>query len=114
MIRLISIVLTFILFAFQEGGKEPQVIYLVGDSTMADYSDNYDPGKDYYTTRFPVTGWGQVFQELFKYPVEHSGPIIRDSVRIVDRARGGRSTRTFFQEGRWRNVYENLMPGDLV
>ena len=34
---------------------------------------------------------------------------------IDDRARGGqRSTRTFFQEGRWRSVYEQLRPGDLV
>jgi lysophospholipase L1-like esterase len=37
-----------------------------------------------------------------------------DSVFIDDRARGGRSTRTFFQEGRWRAVYENLKKGDLV
>ncbi|HRV53977.1 MAG TPA: GDSL-type esterase/lipase family protein, partial [Mangrovimonas sp.] len=29
-------------------------------------------------------------------------------------ARGGRSTRTFFQEGRWRSVYEVLTPGDVV
>jgi len=36
------------------------VIYLIGDSTVANYSDNYDPGKDYYKTRYPVTGWGQV------------------------------------------------------
>jgi lysophospholipase L1-like esterase len=33
---------------------------------------------------------------------------------VDNRARGGRSTRTFFQEGRWRAVYENLQPGDFV
>ena len=33
---------------------------------------------------------------------------------IDNRARGGRSTRSFFEEGRWRSVYEQLKPGDLV
>lgn len=37
-----------------------------------------------------------------------------DSVLIDNRARGGRSTRSFFEEGRWRSVYEQLKPGDLV
>lgn len=42
-------------------------------------------------------------------------PLIKaDSVIVDDRARGGRSTRTFFQEGRWRSVYENLRKGDIV
>jgi hypothetical protein len=45
-------------FSFQE---EPVSIYLIGDSTMADYSDNYEEGKDYMKTRYPITGWGQVF-----------------------------------------------------
>ena len=37
-----------------------------------------------------------------------------DSVIVDDRAKSGRSTRTFFQEGRWRAIYEELLPGDLV
>lgn len=90
-------------------------IYLIGDSTMADYSDNYDEGKDYYKTRYPITGWGQVFQEFFKGKTALlNGSIEADNARIVDRARGGRSTRTFFQEGRWRRVYDSLNSGDLV
>ncbi|MEQ8472228.1 MAG: rhamnogalacturonan acetylesterase [Marinoscillum sp.] len=107
--------LAFILLACQQS-QEPVVIYLVGDSTMADYADNYDPEKNYMKTRYPVTGWGQVFQPLFS-----TGDLVvfeelfkTDSVIIDDRARGGRSTRTFFQEGRWRNVYESLNPGDVV
>jgi lysophospholipase L1-like esterase len=66
--------------------------------------------------RYPVTGWGQVFQQfmssdsLFKVKMT----IKTDSVFVDDRARGGRSTRTFFQEGRWRLVYENLKEGDVV
>ena len=30
-------------------------VYLIGDSTMADYTGDYDPGKDYMKTRYPVT-----------------------------------------------------------
>ncbi|QDH80197.1 rhamnogalacturonan acetylesterase [Echinicola soli] len=91
-------------------------VYLIGDSTMADYRDNYDHGKDYMKTRYPVTGWGQVFQPFMeKGNLPHlSGLITGDSVVVDDRARGGRSTRTFFEEGRWRKIYENLRPGDLV
>ncbi len=91
-------------------------IYLIGDSTMADYADNYEPGKDYMKTRYPVTGWGQVFQPFFNQVdlAEFSGLFTADSVIVDDRARGGRSTRTFFQEGRWRSVYDSLKPGDVV
>lgn len=96
--------------------KKLVTIYLIGDSTMADYSNNYDPGKDYFKTRYPITGWGQVFQEKFMGQNLNGfkGLFDADSVFIDDRARGGRSTRTFFQEGRWRSVYENLKKGDLV
>lgn len=96
--------------------NDPITIYLIGDSTMADYSDNYEPGKDYMETRFPLTGWGQVFQPLFtKKSLKSLDNLIKgDSVVVKDRARGGRSTRTFFQEGRWREVYNALKPNDLV
>jgi lysophospholipase L1-like esterase len=96
--------------------KKVVTVYLIGDSTMADYSNNYDPGKDYMKTRYPVTGWGQVFQQFMHsdslYKVE--GLIKGDSVIVDDRARGGRSTRTFFQEGRWRAVFESLKENDVV
>lgn len=102
------------LFAFTP--KKPVTVYLIGDSTMADYANNYEPGKDYMKVRYPVTGWGQVFQQFMSSDSLHKvKKIIKaDSVFVDDRARGGRSTRTFFQEGRWRAVYENLKKGDLV
>lgn len=93
--------------------REEVVIYLIGDSTVADYSLE----EDYMDKRYPVVGWGQIFQPFF---VPDSLSYVRHlvggakSVRIDDRARGGRSTRTFFQEGRWRSVYEKLQPGDIV
>lgn len=108
--------LVILLFCSCSSKKDAVNIYLIGDSTVADYSDNYDPGKDYYKTRFPVTGWGQVFQELFtKDELPNFEPLFKsDSIVIDDRARGGRSTRTFFQEGRWRAVTDSLQEGDIV
>lgn len=87
-------------------------LWIIGDSTAADYSKN----PDYLQKRYPVTGWGQVFQPFvsgdsllnIKYVLN------ADSVFVDNRAVGGRSTRTFFQEGRWREVYQSLNPGDFV
>lgn len=89
-------------------------IYLIGDSTMADYTGDYEPGKDYMKVRYPITGWGQVFQPFFVKDSLKGMTALKDSVKIDDRAHGGRSTRTFFQEGRWRYVYEHLQPNDYV
>lgn len=96
--------------------RKEVVIYLIGDSTMANYADNYDEGKDYFKTRYPITGWGQVFQEFFDQGElgEFTRLFEADTVVVDDRARGGRSTRTFFQEGRWRAVFDSLKKGDLV
>ena len=96
--------------------KSTVTVYLIGDSTVADYANNYEQGKEYMKTRYPVTGWGQVFQRfLVSDSLQQVKNIIKaDSAFVDDRARGGRSTRTFFQEGRWRAVYENLKKDDLV
>ncbi|PXY46427.1 rhamnogalacturonan acetylesterase [Flavobacterium hydrophilum] len=104
------------LMAFSLKSKKVTTIYLIGDSTMADYANNYEPGKDYMKVRYPVTGWGQVFQQFMTSDSLHKikNIIKTDSVFVDDRARGGRSTRTFFQEGRWRSVYANLKKGDVV
>lgn len=96
--------------------KKPVKVYLIGDSTVADYANNYDPGKDYMKTRYPIAGWGQVFQPFMRSDSLHKvrGIIKSDSVLVVDKARGGRSTRTFFEEGRWEEVYNNLQKNDVV
>ncbi|MEH0156190.1 rhamnogalacturonan acetylesterase [Limibacter armeniacum] len=112
-----SIALLFLmLLGCNSPEKGPVVIYLIGDSTVADYADNYDVGKDYFKTRYPITGWGQVFQEKFEKAdlTTFTNIFNSDSVIVDDRARGGRSTRTFFQEGRWRSVFEKLKKGDVV
>jgi len=73
--------------------KKKITVYLIGDSTMCDYEPQ----------RAPLTGWGMPFAHFFD-----------SSVVIDNRAKGGRSTRTFLAEGRWQLVSENLRAGDYV
>ncbi len=101
-----------VLSAFSSKSKVT-TIYLIGDSTVADYSleDNYQ------TKKFPQVGWGQVFQSFFqKDSLQQLKNILGNAkeVKVDDRAKGGRSTRTFFQEGRWASVYKSLQKGDIV
>jgi len=112
-LNIILIAAVAILAAFVPKDKVTK-IYLIGDSTMADYS-KYE-GEDYMKERYPVTGWGQVFQSLFtQESIAKLGSLVAtDSVTVDDCARGGRSTRTFFEEGRWAAVYKELEAGDLV
>ena len=73
---------------------EPPVVYLAGDSTMAQK----------LVTRRPETGWGEQLQQFFDI----------DAVRIENHARNGRSTRTFVSEGRWERIVGKLRTGDYV
>lgn len=95
------------------GGKRKMTkVWLIGDSTVADYSLE----KDYRSKRYPIMGWGQEFQSFMASDsLKKIRHIIRtDSVVVDDRARGGRSTRSFFEEGRWSEIYRSLRPGDVV
>src|SRR6187551_3327064 len=106
---LVAFVSLLLLTAFSPKAKVT-TIYLIGDSTVADYSleDNYQ------SKRFPLVGWGQVFQPFFqKDSLKLVSSVLGNAkeVKIDDRAKGGRSTRTFFQEGRWAEVYKSLQKG---
>lgn len=112
-IRYTSLLLISLLAGFRQIGDKPIVrVYLIGDSTVADYTI-YD---DYKSKRYPITGWGQVFQSFMRSDslIKVRNIIKGDSVMVVDSARGGRSTRTFFEEGRWGSVHRSLHPNDLV
>ncbi|GAB2819649.1 rhamnogalacturonan acetylesterase [Ferruginibacter profundus] len=79
--------------AFVFPPKKKIKLYLVGDSTMCEYEPS----------RAPLTGWGMPFKYFF------------DSTVVIDnRARGGRSTRTFISENRWQPVADSLQEGDYV
>jgi lysophospholipase L1-like esterase len=69
-------------------------VYMVGDSTMQNYRDLDNPQR----------GWGQMFQQFFDTSV----------VKVENHAIGGRSSRSFLEEGRWTKVLEKLQKGDYV
>jgi len=68
-------------------------IWLAGDSTMQPYD----------TSRTPQRGWGQELSCFFD-----------DDVIIKNKARGGRSTKTFMNEGLWKQIIDSVNPGDWV
>ncbi|HEY3914278.1 MAG TPA: rhamnogalacturonan acetylesterase [Verrucomicrobiae bacterium] len=65
-------------------------LYIAGDSTAR--SDA------------PLRGWGSEIGAFFD-PTK---------INIVNRAIGGRSTRTFITDGRWDKILANLKPGDFA
>lgn len=69
-------------------------ITIIGDSTVCNYA----------SSKYPQTGWGQVLHQFF-----NSG-----SITINNRAIGGRSSRSFYQEGRWAEILSNLEKGEYV
>ena len=92
--------------------REPVKVYLIGDSTVADYALE----ENYMEKRHPIMGWGQVFQKfLSKDSLKNLNRLITlDSALVVDKAKGGRSTRSFFEEGRWKEILLTLKKDDLV
>ena len=75
---------------------EPEThMFVVGDSTVASYGASH----------YPQTGWGQVLQYYFD----------EQKVLIENRARGGRSSRSFYDEvGLWDEVIEEIASDDFV
>jgi lysophospholipase L1-like esterase len=70
-------------------------LFYIGDSTVRNGSGSGGNGQ---------WGWGSVTDVYFD----------TTKVRIANRAIGGRSSRTFFTEGRWDRVLEEMRPGDVV
>jgi len=73
--------------------QKTTVIYMVGDSTMANKPIDYKPEH----------GWGQLLPEFFT-----------EAVFIDNHAKNGRSTRSFIYEGRWDSVLTLLKKGDYI
>lgn len=73
--------------------KAPLTIYTIGDSTMANKKSEV----------YPETGWGQVLENY-----------VDATVTVKNRARNGRSSKSFIDEGRWQVVLDSLEKGDVV
>src|SRR5215510_2517277 len=66
-------------------------LFIIGDSTVKNSSQG-------------LLGWGDPIADLFD----------QTKIKVVNRARGGRSSRTFQTEGLWDEVLKELKPGDFV
>ncbi len=71
---------------------EVYTVYVLGDSTVQDYSAGYYPRK----------GWGQVLQYFFD-----------DNVKIINKGAGGTSALSFYRD-LWGPIRDALQPGDYV
>jgi lysophospholipase L1-like esterase len=71
--------------------QEKPTLWLIGDSTV----NNGTPGQK---------GWGSVIAPFFD----------ETKINVVNRARGGRSSRTFYTEGLWDAVLKEVKAGDFV
>jgi lysophospholipase L1-like esterase len=81
------------LMSFAWPAENKVAVWMIGDSTMCRYD----------SSRFPLTGWGMPFADYFS-----------SAVTIKNKARGGRSTRTFLSEGLWQPIKDSLREGDYV
>lgn len=73
--------------------RRPVTIYLAGDSTVASFPDK----------QAPLTGWGQVIQGLFAAEAQ-----------FRNKAMGGRSSKSFIEEGALARFSPELKAGDYL
>src|SRR6267142_6551086 len=79
----------------QTAGPNQPSLFLIGDSTVRNGSG---------TGANNQLGWGEPLTALFDAA----------KIQVLNRARGGRSSRTFLTEGLWDQVLDALRPGDFV
>ncbi|WP_168801392.1 rhamnogalacturonan acetylesterase [Glycomyces buryatensis] len=73
--------------------QDTPTIYIASDSTAQTYN----------SSRYPMTGWGQMLPNWFD-----------DTVAVANHAIGGRSTRLFIENGRLDAIWEVIQPGDYL
>ena len=73
--------------------KKKIKVFMAGDSTMSIKE----------TKAYPETGWGMPFTYFFD-----------STVTVVNRAKNGRSTKTFISEGLWKSIYDEAGESDYV
>lgn len=92
--KILFLIISTLLMSFMPNQqKKPITVYLIGDSTISIKEEK----------AYPETGWGMPFVHFFD-----------ETVTIDNRAKNGRSTRTFIEEGLWQPVADNLKEGDYV
>ena len=80
-------------FAFVIPEKKKIKIFLAGDSTMSIKE----------TKAYPETGWGMPFVYFWD-----------STIKVVNKAKNGRSTKSFRNEGLWKQIMDESTAGDYV
>jgi lysophospholipase L1-like esterase len=83
----------FLLAAFDFQEKKKIKIFLAGDSTISIKEVKV----------YPETGWGMPFVHFWD-----------STVTVVNRAKNGRSTKTFINEGLWNSIINEAGEGDYI
>lgn len=73
--------------------SENPVIYIAGDSTVQSYRASYAPQQ----------GWGYYLQNYFN-----------GNVAVSNHALAGRSSKSFYDQGRYQTIVDSLKEGDFV
>lgn len=81
------------LFSFMLPEKKKIKIFLAGDSTISIKETRY----------YPETGWGMPFVYFWD-----------STVTVVNKAKNGRSTSSFRNEGLWKQIMDESSEGDYV
>ncbi|WP_029231001.1 rhamnogalacturonan lyase family protein [Butyrivibrio sp. VCB2006] len=99
--------------ATQERGDKP-TIFIASDSTVQTYDEYY----------YPQTGWGQVLSTYFGDLVEErecdtcgysqSQTYETTNAIVENRSIGGRSSKSFIDEGKFDDILEDMKPGDYL
>lgn len=90
-LKILIFIAIFAVSVLSQKTAEKPTLYLVGDSTVNNSGEGFQ-------------GWGNVIGDYFD----------SSKINVVNRARGGRSSRTFYTEGLWKQVAEELKSGDFV
>lgn len=91
--KLLFLFVTVSAFAFGLPDKKKIRIFLAGDSTMSIKE----------TKAYPETGWGMPFVYFWD-----------STVTVVNKAKNGRSTKSFRNEGLWQQILDESSEGDYV
>ena len=83
----------------QSNGTSIRTVHIIGDSTVMTYSASW----------YPWGGWGAFLPYFFDTTLDISKP----SLQFQNHAVGGRSSKSFYDEGKWAQVLAVLLPGDV-
>ena len=91
--KIIVLLLVLSAIFWQCSTQKKITIYMIGDSTMAEYD----------STKYPLTGWGMKLPMFFN-----------ENVTIRNFAKSGKSTKSFRDLGYWKTVKDSLKKGDYL